>query len=63
MLYECECATAVPGCAGRVKAGGKKEVLEIAKSHADDVLGLAPRDDATVEKVWTAIIEANGRPA
>jgi hypothetical protein len=24
---------------------------------------MAPRDDATVEKVWTAIIEANGRPA
>lgn len=34
----------------------------MAKSHTDEVLGLAPRDDATAEKVWTAIIEANGRP-
>jgi predicted small metal-binding protein len=54
--FEFACANVVPGCEGKVEGDTREAVLAKAAEHADHAHGLAPLDEATVEKVKAAII-------
>ena len=53
---EFECTNVVPGCEGKVSGETAEEVLGKAAEHAKDVHGLAPLDEATVDKVKASIV-------
>ena len=56
MSLEFECTNVVPGCEGKVSGETVEEVLGKAAEHAKDVHGLAPLDEATVDKVKASIV-------
>ena len=56
MGFEFACENVVPGCEGKVDGETKEAVLAKAAEHAEQAHGLAPLDEATVEKVKAAIV-------
>jgi predicted small metal-binding protein len=56
MSFEFECTNVVPGCEGKVSGETVEEVLGKAAKHAKETHGLAPLDEATVDKVKASIV-------
>jgi predicted small metal-binding protein len=56
MSFEFECTNVVPGCEGKVGGESVEEVLGKAAEHAKEAHGLAPLDEATVDKVKASIV-------